>query len=117
MPTLLLVDDNEGLRVTLAAILEDEGLAVRAVGSCAEAKKSLEMKGSSYAGVILDVHLADGLGTDLVPVVRALHPGAKVMLLSGADEIGSHACGADAELSKGGDFEDLLAQIRSIVGA
>jgi len=115
--TLLLVDDNEGVRVTLAAILEDEGFVVLAVGSCVEARKSLETKGISLRGALLDVHLPDGLGTDLVPLVRALHPGAKVMLLSGSDEIGAHACGADAELSKGGDFEELIVKIRSIVGA
>lgn len=113
--TLLLVDDHEGIRLTLSAVLEDEGFEVVAVGSCAEGRRSLEDGAISFAAVLLDVRLGDGLGTDLVPVARARQPGAKVILLSGADEIGSHGCGADAELSKGGDIDALIARIRSVM--
>ncbi len=115
MTTLLVVDDNAGVRLTLSAILEDEGFDVDGAGSVAEGRRKIEADGADYAGVLLDVHLQDGLGTELVPLVRARLPRAKVILLSGSAEAGAHPCGADAELAKGGDFDELIAHVRRVL--
>ncbi len=117
MTTLLVVDDNAGVRLTLSAILEDEGFTVNAAASVAEGHRALEVDGADYDGVLLDVHLKDGLGTELVPLIRARLPRAKVILLSGSAEPGAHPCGADAELTKAGDFELLIAQVRRVLAA
>ena len=115
MTTLLLVDDNAGVRLTLSAILEDEGFTVSTAESVAEARLLLQADGADYDGVLLDVHLKDGLGTALVPLIRARLPRAKVILLSGSAEPGAHPCGADAELAKADDFDMLIAQVRRVL--
>ena len=64
--------------------------------------------------MILDVHLADGLGTSLVGDVRARASRAKIAMLSGtgADE----GSGADLALTKGAEPEATIAELVALVG-
>lgn len=116
-PRILLVDDNEGVRVSLCAVLEDEGYEVVAAASFLEAKRHLGAEGASFAAALLDRHLGDGSGTDLVPVLRAVHPATKLVVLSGSST-GGDAGGIDidARFDKGGDVEELLATLRLLIG-
>lgn len=61
---VLLLDDDLLLRKRLAGFLEKEGAEVTAVNSVAAARQALE--GLSFEAAVLDVHLPDGRGTDLL---------------------------------------------------
>ncbi len=117
--SVLLVDDDESSRLVLSVLLEDEGFQVDAVGSFAEAKARL-LGGPGYDLALLDQHLGDGRGTDLLPFVRAQargERGGKALLLSGSvDEAEALRAGFDAGVPKGVGFPDLIALVRRLLG-
>lgn len=106
---ILLVDDNEALRLTTAALLEDAGYVVVEADSVASGRARLR-DGSRYDAAILDVHLGDGVGHDLFGDVRAHHPDAVLVLLSGT-ALPDEMTGADLALTKGMPPDELLRAI------
>lgn len=117
MKTVLLVDDNSTNRLILSAVLEDDGYTVECAGSAAEAREKIAAEGASYDVVLLDQHLGDGLGTDLVASIRARWRGARVVLLSGSiDDLPEEASGLDAVALKGLPFPELVAILDGKVG-
>jgi DNA-binding response OmpR family regulator len=102
---ILLADDDEGNRITLAALLEDEGHHVDLAGSFAEASQALASRG--YDVALLDQYLGDGLGSDLLPLAQARS--ARVVFLSGSTELE----GLGPVFLKGRPFRELL----SLLGA
>lgn len=107
---ILIVDDSDAIRLTLAALLEDAGHVVAEADSLAAARGCLG--GGAFDVVLLDVHLGDGLGTSLIPEVRAALPAATIALLTGEAE---PAAGVELVLTKGADPFALLAQIEGAV--
>lgn len=77
---ILLVDDEEGLRVTLAANLELEGFEV------VEAKNGLEalgrLQGQTFDLMLTDTRMPGLSGVDLFRKVRATHPNMPVVLMT-----------------------------------
>ena len=106
---LLLVDDNEALRLTTAALLEEAGYLVVEADSVASGRACLH-DGTVYDAAILDVHLGDGIGPDLFDDVRARQPQALIVLLSGT-ALPEEMRGADLALTKGMPPDDLLRSI------
>lgn len=104
---VLLVDDDESTTITLSVLLEDAGYDVDVAASCAAARALLE-RGVRYDKVLLDYHLGDGLGTDLLPEARARLPGARIIIMSGSAEAGGSRHAADGSFVKGAGFDDLL---------
>jgi CheY-like chemotaxis protein len=107
-PRILLVDDNEPARISLAAILEDSGALVTEAASLAEARARVR-GADGFDLVILDVQLGDGLGTELIPDLRRRFPVATIAILSGSpadDGVGE----ADLVLAKAADPNAILAE-------
>lgn len=102
---LLLVDDDDSVRVTLAALLEDAGWEVREAGSLAAARPLV----SDLDVAVVDVGLRDGDGASLLPALRAASPDALAVLLSGDSTVARGA--ADLALLKGLDPLRLVDQI------
>src|SRR5256886_9097340 len=67
--SILIVDDERGIRDTLRAVLEDEGLAADAVASGEECLKAFE--GRAYGCVLLDVWLPGFDGMETLEQLRA----------------------------------------------
>jgi two-component system nitrogen regulation response regulator NtrX len=65
---ILIVDDEAGIRSTLAGILEDEGYGVAAVGTAAEATARLGAE--AFDAVLLDLWLPDRDGLELLSELR-----------------------------------------------
>lgn len=112
---ILLVDDNEALRFTTGALLEDAGYVVVEADSVASARACLR-DGTSYDAAVLDVHLGDGVGPDLFGDVRTYQAGALVVLLSGT-ALPEEMRGADLALTKGMAPDELLRQIDQALAA
>jgi two-component system cell cycle sensor histidine kinase/response regulator CckA len=62
--TVLVVDDDESLRLLCRVNLELDGYRVLEAGTCVEARELIERGGID--AVLLDVHLPDGDGRDLL---------------------------------------------------
>jgi two-component system response regulator RegA len=109
---ILLVDDDNGYRLTSAALLEDEGFFIETAGSLAEGKLLLA-SGKRFDLVLLDYHLQDGSGLDLIPLIRAETPGTKVVLVSGEGASASFPA-LDGVVTKGGSFRDFLSLLHRL---
>jgi DNA-binding NtrC family response regulator len=110
--TILLVDDSDAVRLTFAALLESDGHHVVEASTLAEARGQLAA--ATLDAAVVDLHLPDGLGTALFDEVRARHPRAAIVLLSGADAVEAPV-GADLVLEKGQDPERLGALIEDAI--
>lgn len=112
---LLLVDDNDGVRLALSAVLEDEGFVVDTASTFLEASRKLAPEATAYAIALLDRHLGDRLGTDLVPLVRAAHPTTRVVLLSGTSRDDAPDADVDGAFDKAGDLAELIGALRGLL--
>lgn len=106
------VDDDEVNLLTFGAILEDQGHVMTSVGSLARARAVL--RDATFDLAVLDVHLGDGLGPDLIPELRARCPGIAIAVVSGslANETIPNA---DVVIAKGSDPREILAQLAKAV--
>ncbi|HEY3665038.1 MAG TPA: response regulator [Polyangiaceae bacterium] len=117
MTRLLLVDDDDGNRLTLSALLEDEGFEIDVAASFAEAAALLDQGArSDYAAVLLDHSLGDGYGSDLIPLLRSKLPRTKIIAMSGSLGADGMRNKSDAELPKGMHFPDFLGRLRTLLG-
>jgi CheY-like chemotaxis protein len=110
-PRLLLIDDDEGIVLTLSALLEEEGVLVDTARSMAEAQARLTEE-VDHRVVLLDVDLGDGSGLDLLPRIRARRPGAKVLLIGACARELPPSELVDAIVDKDNAFETALAVLR-----
>ncbi|HVT58702.1 MAG TPA: sigma-54 dependent transcriptional regulator [Thermoanaerobaculia bacterium] len=82
---ILIVDDEEGIRTTLAGILEDEGYRVAAVGTASDALSRLSAE--AFDAVLLDLWLPDRDGLELLEELRDADSGQPVIVISGHGNI------------------------------
>jgi CheY-like chemotaxis protein len=109
---VLVVDDHDGHRETLAALLADEGFAVEQAASFASACTCLESD-ARYDLVLLDRALGDHDGLELAPLVRMSRPAAKIVIVSGSDP--RPVPGIDDVVGKDVEFEALLVRVRRLL--
>lgn len=79
-PPLLLIDDDAAFAGVLARALERRGRACRHAAGAADA---LRLARQPLAGIVLDLKLGADNGLALVAPLRALQPGAPILLLTG----------------------------------
>lgn len=115
MPTpqsLLIVDDNDIMLLTLTRILEQHGFSVMAANS---ADRTLELASSRPVDlVVMDYHLPGDQG-QLGPELKRLHPGLPLIVLSGDPEAAQAVEFADLLLPKPQPPEKLVAEIRRLL--
>ncbi len=79
--SVLIVDDEPGIRRILKGVLEDEGFAVEAVSSGEAALRAFEQR--VYSCVLLDVWLPKMDGLETLEKLRAAYPDLSVVMISG----------------------------------
>jgi CheY-like chemotaxis protein len=88
--TILLVDDDDALRQTLAAVLQEHGYDVTTAGSVPEALKLITA--GSYDVLLSDLHMPGrGDGLTVVSAMRHSNPQAITILLSAFPEMDAAA--------------------------
>src|SRR5512132_2199927 len=80
MEKLLIVEDDSGIRDTMATFLEMEGYAVDAVGSTVEALQRIGEQ--SYPIVISDIYIDNRTGLDVLEAARRKDPSCSVILMT-----------------------------------
>ncbi|MCS7041538.1 MAG: sigma-54 dependent transcriptional regulator [Bryobacteraceae bacterium] len=119
MTPLLLVEDDDSVRSTLATFLELEGYAVDAVSSTREALERLSSR--TYPLVVSDIYIDSRTGLDILQAARASSPDTKVILMSarGSMETVMAATrgGAYDYIAKPFEFDELLQILKRAEGA
>jgi CheY-like chemotaxis protein len=77
---VLVVDDEPLICWALKRRFSGRHMSVHAVGNCVEALGELREK--PYGLVLLDIHLPDGSGLDLLKEIKEISPGTKVIVIS-----------------------------------
>src|SRR5262245_38605260 len=83
--SVLIVDDEEGIRSSLAGVLEDEGLTVATAASGEECLAWFERR--LFGCVLLDVWLPGIDGIDTLERLKASYPETAVIMISGHGNI------------------------------
>ncbi len=114
MQRLLVVEDDAGVRTTVATFLELEGYQVDAVSSTREAIQRLDQSG--YPIVLTDIYLDERTGLEVLAAARARNPECRVILMTarGTMETVMAATkgGAFDYIAKPFDLDSLLAAIK-----
>ena len=107
----LVVDDELGVRESVALVLECAGFRVVRAKTGAEALATAQRQDCQI--VLLDLALPDIPGEELLPRLRHACPGAKVIVITGrlarADALVATEWGVDGLLCKPFRTRDLLA--------
>ena len=109
--SLLIVEDDDALRERLHRAFAHRGLDVRAAASAAEALAAAALDPPELA--LVDLRIGDASGLDLIPALRALDPGTRIVVLTGYGSVATavHAVrlGATHYLTKPADADEILA--------
>ena len=79
--SILVVDDERGMRQTLRDILEDEGYNVAACGTAAEALQLIHDLSPDI--VVSDLNLPDGSGLEIIPALNRTNAEAAFIVITG----------------------------------
>jgi DNA-binding response OmpR family regulator len=116
---ILIVDDDETIRTTMKAILEDEGYVVD-LASTGEEAIQLTMK-TTYNIALLDIRLPDMEGVELLKLMRDSVPRTRKIMVTGypsmQNAIAALNKNADAYLLKPLDNEKLLNLVKEQLDA
>lgn len=117
MRRLLIVDDEETIRVALSKFLRSRGYDVETSDSGAAALEKLES--SRFALMLSDIRMPGMSGLELVPLARSLDEDLAVVMLSAVNDAPSAsdsiARGAMEYLTKPIDLQDLLNAIERVL--
>jgi two-component system nitrogen regulation response regulator NtrX len=83
--SVLVVDDEEGIRSTLKGVLEDEGLTVNTASSGEECLSAFERR--VFSCVLLDVWLPGIDGIETLKRLKSVYPETAVIMISGHGNI------------------------------
>ena len=111
---ILVVDDDETIRKTMKAILEDEGYIVDLASTGKEAVGKTEK--TVYNLALLDIRLPDMEGVELLKLMKDTVPRTRKIMVTGYPSVQNAIAAvnkqADAYLVKPVDIEKLLETVK-----
>lgn len=118
--SVVLVDDVDGIRSLMASIMERTG-RYEVIGEAGGGAEGIEVTADRQPDlVLLDLSMPEVDGLEALPEITAEAPEATVVIYSGfeADRMREQALdrGADGYIEKGGDPEEILEALESILG-
>jgi len=118
--SILIIDDNDGLRETLRQTLEDKGYTTKAVPDGLAASKLLEKE--SFGLVLTDMFMPEKDGFQVIREVCRTHPKLPIIAMSGKGIVrkGEHLkvarfFGAQAILMKPFSEKQLFGTIKKLM--
>ena len=114
LPPILLVDDEKNMRLSLGALVTDEGYTVEAVESAEQAEQLLTKR--EFLMLITDAHLGGISGYELLGRVKKRHPELPMLMITAyaTPKLAAEAikAGASDYLPKPFAPEELLLHIK-----
>jgi DNA-binding NarL/FixJ family response regulator len=115
---VVIVDDHPVVRRGLRAFLETQP-GIEVVGEAGDGKEALRVVATREPDlVLLDLHLPDASGSELIPEMRGWNPEVKVLVLTGFaarhEVVPAIQAGADGYLLKDADPDQLADAIREL---
>ncbi|MBK8284285.1 MAG: response regulator [Ahniella sp.] len=114
---ILIVDDDERLRVLLTRYLNEQGFIVEGAATLADAEAAIQL--ARFDLIVLDLMLPDGDGLDFCRKLRSRGVTVPVIMLTArgddVDRIVGLEIGADDYLAKPYNPRELLARIRAVL--
>ena len=111
--TVLIVDDEPSIRLLCRVNLELEGYRVLEAEGLGEAREVL--RGDVVDMLLVDLHLADGNGRELVDELRRAGNGPRIALLTGTVDLSAvDRAGVDAVLEKPFRLEQLRETVQKL---
>jgi DNA-binding response OmpR family regulator len=111
---VLLIDDDEGLRVVLTHYFESEGYTVITAKDGSEVAAKLQSE--TLDVILLDLILPDTEGTSLIPIIRQ-STSAPIIVVSGKNDTTEKVIclelGADDYLTKPFEMRELKARVKA----
>ncbi len=83
--TIVVIDDDRTIQMTLSAVLDRHGYAVRVGGNAAQGRKKIAEAKPDL--VLLDLGLPDGDGLDVLRELKGEHPDLPVIVLTAHDSL------------------------------
>jgi two-component system OmpR family response regulator len=115
--SILVVDDDPGLRELLLSALRFAGFRVEAAGDVPAALSAIEARPPD--AIVLDVMLPGTDGFDLLQLLRARDVGVPVMFLTARDELDDRVrglrLGGDDYLTKPFDVAEVAARLEALL--
>ena len=112
--TVLIVEDDPSLRLLCRVNLELEQHQVLEADTLARAKELLDSDPIDV--VLLDLHVGDEHGFELLPYIRTVRPDAAVCLLSGTSETDPERPeGVHAFIRKPFELENLTGTVQRLL--
>ena len=114
---VLIVEDDEEMRVLLSDVIEEEGYMTDSVDNGSEAFRKLVKE--SFALIITDIRMPGLTGLEILPGLKKLQPEAPVIVITafGSEEVQRKAFekGANAYLEKPIHLQKLRRLIHDMV--
>jgi DNA-binding response OmpR family regulator len=127
---LLLVDDELGVRASMARVLEHAGFTVRLADNAEQAIAALRAEGAAL--MITDIIMPRQNGVELIEAVRQEFPDTAVLAISGGGNfwqqgykpeaittsaylVAAERAGADGVIAKPFETAELLAAVRGVL--
>ena len=115
--SILVIDDEAGIRESLEVLLSLEGYSVKTANDGDQGLRMLEIE--SFDLILLDLALPGQSGLDLLPQLKERQPETPVIMITAygtvENVVEAVRAGADNFVQKPWDNEKLLADIRSAV--
>ena len=117
---VLIVDDHEDVRELLELSLVNDGFTV--VGTAADGARALEIVAIEEVDIVLlDLHLTDESGLEILPEIRRVSPATRVVILSaiGATMVTERAIalGAVGFIEKGVSLRSITMHLNRVATA
>ncbi len=117
-PNILLVDDEDGVRLVVARVLKSKGFNVT---ECANAEQALEelSKRSDFDLLLTDMIMPGIDGETLIKKAKGAYPKLKALLMSGySEDLARHASSETKDLSfisKPFELNQLLEKVKEVL--
>ena len=115
--SVLIIDDEAGIRESLQTLLELEGYDVETAGTGQQGLNRLSQR--TFDLILLDLALPDRNGLDILAELRAQDPGVSVIMITAygtvENAVRAMQSGAANFVQKPWDNEKLLADVRAAV--
>lgn len=115
METILVIDDDHDLRMTILEVLTQEGLAAQGAENADQALTLLE-RGEPFRLVLLDMVMPGTDGMTAIPLIRKQAPRARIIVMTAFSSVRNAVqalhLGADDYLAKPFKIEVLMLAVR-----